>query len=430
MNERTYSAPLGFTLSKNSKFFYGWHIVIACFIGIIVSYPTFITYAFGVFIKPLNQEFGWSRTEITGALSLSNLLIIFAAPLCGYAIDRYGARRTLLPSLAALMCIIASLSFIGQNLAVFYLIFFILPFVASGTLPSTYTRFIVSWFDKHRGITLGISLAGVGIGAVILPILTQYVVTHFGWRMAYLAIAAIILFGILPLCMAFMIDDPKSVGLQIDGLNPAQCDSNSPASLTRNFTINEVLGARTFWVLLIAFTLLGMFTVGIAVHMVPMLSDRGIPIATAARALSLIGIFLILGRIIAGLLLDRFPAPLIAFICLVISSAGVGAIAVGATDWVLYAAIAAIGFGIGAEFDFMSYFISRSFGMVSYGKVYGILYGGFQFGGALGPLLMAFIFEASGSYTQGLWCLFAAIFCASILFYSLSDHSKALRGVR
>ena len=382
-------------------------------IGLVVCYSTFVAYAFGLFIKPLNTEFGWSRTEITGAFALGNLLVIAAAPAAGFALDRFGARKTLLPSIVAFACIVGAMGLIFQSIISLYVLFLILPFAAAGTLPATFTRFVVAWFDRRRGLALGIALAGVGIGGALLPPITQAIISEFGWRVAFFAIAGMAIVFVLPIAAFFLINEPGEIGQSPDGDDAVEHATDQSMS---GLNVSEVLKTRAFWVLCIAFLLLGMFTMGMAVHLAPMLGDRGVDPGTAARALSLIGIFLIFGRVLAGYLLDRFPPALVAFVCLAISSFGVAAIAFGVTGPALYLAIGLIGFGIGAEFDFMSYFISRYFGMVSYGRIYGFVYGAFQTGGSVGPIMMAAIFEQSGTYTTGLWVLFAAILVSACLF--------------
>lgn len=398
---------------KGVGIFYGWWIVFACMIGLVVCYSTFVAYAFGLFIRPLNKEFGWTRTEITGAFALGNLLVIAAAPLAGIALDRFGARKTLLPSIVAFACVVGAMGLIFQSIVSFYVLFLILPFAAAGTLPATFTRFVVAWFDRRRGLALGIALAGVGIGGALLPPITQFIISEFGWRTAFFSIAGMAMLFVLPIAAFFLINEPNEIDEAPDGdrLNDAGTNQN-----VSGLTLFETFKTLSFWILATAFVLLGMFTMGMAVHLAPMLGDRGIDPGTAASALSLIGVFLIFGRVLAGYLLDRLPPALVAFGCLAISSLGVAAIAFGVTGPLLFIAIGLIGFGIGAEFDFMSYFISRYFGMLSYGRIYGFTYGAFQVGGSIGPIMMAAIYEQSGTYTTGLWVLFGAIFLSACLF--------------
>lgn len=413
MSDLPRGVPLGARAAKGVGLFYGWWVVAACVIGLIVCYPTFAAYAFGQFINPLNEEFGWTRTQITGAFAIGNLLVIVAAPLAGIAIDRFGARAALLPSILALAATIAAMGFLSGDVRHLYILFMVLPFAAAGTLPATFTRFAVAWFDRRRGLALGIALSGVGIGAAVLPPFSQFIIAEFGWRNAFFAIAGLATLVIFPIAAFFLVNNPSDIGANVDGdASIAEKQQISSSGLT----LSESLRTRSFWLLIGVFFLLGMFTMGTTVHMAPLLGDRGLDAATAARTISLIGIFMIFGRVLAGYLLDILPAALVAFGCLAIACAGVSIIALGMDGVILFIAVGMIGFGIGAEFDFMSYFISRYFGMPSYGRIYGVTYAAFQTGGSIGPLMLAYIFDSAGSYTLGLWVIAGGIFLSSIAF--------------
>lgn len=238
-------------------------------------------------------------------------------------------------------------------------------------------------------------------------------------------IAGLTAFVVLPVTSCLMINDPKAINATIDN---KQSPAATKPEIATGLSLRDALHERSFWVLTCAFILLGAFTMGLTVNLMPMLIDRGIEPFVAARALSTIGVSLIVGRIVTGFLLDRFPAPLVAFGCLTLSSLGVFGLAIGLNDWILFVSVGLVGFGIGAEFDLMSYFISRYFGHIAYGKIYGTIYGAFQFGGSMGMILMANIFDWTGVYNIGVWILFAGVLSSSALFAFLGPQPIHKKG--
>jgi len=179
------------------------------------------------------------------------------------------------------------------------------------------------------------------------------------------------------------------------------------------------LSKRPFWVLLMAFLLLGVASIGVITHLMPLLTDRGLGSKPAAIVLSTMGFAVLLGRVVCGYLLDRVPPLIVAFLCLAGMALGMALLGASRGGIAPYMPVMLIGLGTGAEFDFMAYFVSLYFGCRDYGRIYGLIYGVYCLGSGTGPVFMGRVFDLSGSYTAGLWLLSGLTLVAAVLFLLL-----------
>jgi MFS family permease len=158
--------------------FYGWWNVAASFVGLSLSYAMFTVFSFGVFVTPLEAEFGWSRAEISVALTITNITIVICSPLVGSLVDRAGVRRVLIPSIVLMGLAVSSMYLMQDHILHFYAMYLLIPLLGAGTLPLSYSRVVVAWFARRRGLALGISLAGFGVGAALIPPLGQWLIAR------------------------------------------------------------------------------------------------------------------------------------------------------------------------------------------------------------------------------------------------------------
>ena len=394
-------APLGLPIA--------WWVSIGTAIGLSLGFSAVASTVFGQFVPSLSQAFGWSRAQTTLAVSFSNIPLLIMAPVFGILIDRLGAWRTLLVSQIVLPLILMSLATLQGSLTQLYISFFLIALLGAGTLPAAYTRIILTWFDRRRGVGLGVALSGVGVAALVLPPLTQAAISGFGWRAALVAISALFLIAGLVNVMTLMRIQPRSPeeidgGAVASGEVAADPDSGTPWQ--------AALRAPTYWLIALAFVPLGLASMGLLVNLPSILVDRGWSGSAAASMISLLGATLIFARLITGWFLDHtrtiyvvaviFGCPVFGFLLL----AGAETVPITAL------AVFLIAFGIGAEFDVMAFLLSRFFGPVSYGRLYGGVYASYNVGVAVGPVYLAHQFDALGSYSDAL-TLFAGLFLAS-----------------
>jgi MFS family permease len=387
----------------SNNFFYGWTIVGVSIVGLATGWAAIGIFSFGAFIKPLELEFGWQRGEISLALAVINLTGIAMAPILGFLVDKHGARKILLPSALMLGLLTASLFFLSSNIWHFYFVWFLVAVLGCATTPLTYSKVIVKWFDRRRGIALGVALAGVGLGAALMPPLAQALISSYGWRVAYLGLSGLIVFVGLPMLFLFMRNTPEEMGLGPDG--DVVSEGQRSKNVLLGFTVRETANKKPFWLMLVIFLFIGMVVTSIIIHLIPMLIERGIDPVKAAEGQAVLGLSLIFGRVFAGWLMDRFFAPHVSIVFMLGPAIGISILASGITGPAVYLAIALVGMAIGAEFDVMGYLTSRYSGLLSYGQIFGFLFAAFELGAAIGPVAMGYCFDITGEYTLVLWIM-------------------------
>ena len=386
-----------------------WLTVAAAAVGSSLSIPVYNFYLFGLFLKPVAHAFGWGRGEVALALTVTTYVTMLTTPLVGAVVDRVRLRRLILCSIAALALAIAAQSGLRPNRIWFYAGHAVIAVAGLGTLPITYTAAVVSRFDRGRGLALGLTLAGVGLGGALFPVIVQQVIDDHGWRFGYLAIGALMLAIAWP-----------SVALLLRDAPSGNADARiGPLAADQRMTFRAALRGRVFWLLFVILTLLGVASSGTTTHLAALLTDRGVSPRVAARSLELLGVMLIVGRIGAGFMLDRFRPALVACAVITAAAVGLGLVVEFTTPGAVIAGIALVGIGLGSEFDFLSFFVARLIGMRDYGTVYGTIYSGFMLGSGIGAPLVGFAFDRTHSYTFPMLALAGIEIIAALLFLGL-----------
>lgn len=393
--------------SRHQGPFYGWWIVFAAAVGLFCGIPSTV-YTFGVFVKPLIQEFHVSRAAISVSYTLWAVMYAVGAPLVGWLIGRFGSRRVIILSLALFGLTLISMKVISADIWQFYLAYGCVGLLSSGVGPISYGNVLSRWFDRRRGLALGLAMLGMGLGAILMPVIAQRLIALFGWRTAYALLGCLVLLLALP--MAFVLrENPWELGHTVDGDTPS---TGEPAAVAvAGTSVRDAWRSRAFWLMVCAFFLTGAAVQGCVVHLAPMLSDRGLSATTAALGSSLLGAALMIARLGTGYLLDRLFAPRVAILTFGCAAAGIGLVLFGSTTYLALAGAFLIGLGIGGEVDIIPYLISRYFGLRAFAQILGVAFAIFVLSGAVGPLLMGAGFDRSGSYRGIL-----LVFVGTILF--------------
>jgi len=391
-----------------------WWIVFASVLGLIVGAGSINVFAIGVFMKPISDDLGLGRGVISSAAGMTSIISAIASPFFGKMIDKWGIRPVFLPSIALFAVAVAALSFLQASPAYLYLLFAIVGLTSVGQTPAAYSKAISAWFDKDRGLALGIALAGVGLGTALVPQLSQFLIGSFGWRGAYIGLGiAILLLAFVP-CAVF-IREPASSGEAKAEVQPQRAASG--------LTLSEAMTESwRYWALTIAFFLGAASINGVLTHVVPLLTDRGLPVAVAVGALSFSGVAIIVGRIFSGYCLDKIFGPYVAIAFFLCPLAGIGLLYSGMAGSVPLIGTILCGFGIGAEFDMMAFFVSRYFGMKSFGALYGLMFGISQIGNAVGSNIMGWSFQILHSYAPAFVVFVAALAVTCLLFLPLGPY--------
>jgi predicted MFS family arabinose efflux permease len=293
--------------------------------------------------------------------------------------------------------------------------------VGVASAPVTYGRVVANWFDRKRGLALGLASAGIGFGAFITPPIAQYFVDRSGWRSAYLGLAGAALLIALPAVGLFLRGTPQEVGLLPDGVAESS-GSVSRAGPVAGMTVSEAIRTRTFWQLCVIFFCVAACVTGAISHLVPLLTDHGISGKTAVLATSVFGLASIVGRVGNGYLVDRIFAPRVAAVLFAGAAAGVGLLLGGGSAPVAAVAAAFLGLAVGAESDVIPFLISRYFGMRAMAELYGCAFAAYVLGNATGRYLFAVGFDAAGSYDLPLACAVGVLVLASIATLTLGRY--------
>jgi MFS family permease len=390
-----------------------YRIIFASFIGLVCGASTLTVFGLGMFVGPLRTEFGWSVTQITLANTIVSFSCVLSSIFQGALIDRFGSRRVVLVSMLLLDMGFSAMYFLPRNLMIFYIAWFFIPLLGVGTWSGAYAKVITSWFDRNLGLALGIASLGAGLGSAIIPVLAHVLLHTFGWRLAYVWIGALSVFIALPAVYLNLFDKPSDCGFV------SEFTVTRLAGPAERYTWGAALRSRSFWCLSISFAFLGFYSIGMATHLVPMLTLAGVTNRSAAICQTLMGIGIMLGRIVAGYCLDRLSTSVVTAGSLITPILGLAGFAYfGAQPGWMYLYAFLAGAGIGAEFDLLGFYVRRQFGVYSYGKIYGSIFGFFQFGAAIGVVGFAVGAETWGGYapaiylTCGLLAVAAAILCS------------------
>ena len=369
-----------------------WSVVGASTIGLTFSLGTLLLYTFGVFVGPLTREFGWTRTQLSGALAMSQYTFALTAPVWGLLIDRFGPRAVLLPSVVFMAVLVGSLSLLG-SLWQYYLTFIAASFCAGGATPIGYSAVLVSRFERRLGLALGLALMGVGLGAAVLPPLSAVLIVDFGWRGAYAGL------GVL----TFVFTVPAALVATRSAGGPAQVRTSTAATLP----VLPLLRSRAFVLICAIFVLLGTTSIGTLTSIVPMMIGRGFTPQAAAQLTGLTGLAAIAGRGGIGWVLDRVYPPFVIAAMALVALAAFLIAAYGSGPASGYTLAVLLGGVVGAEVDFTAFFVRRYFGQAMFGRLYGVAFGVFLIGSGTGPVLASASFDHFGSYRPGA-LLFAA----------------------
>lgn len=388
----------------------GWPALSAAAIGVATGVAALPYNTQGLFVGALNHEFGWSRFMISAILLGGGFVLALSSPVAGALVDRFGARGPIGVAYAALVLGFFALSEVSGAYAMFVALQLGLLLLGSATGPVSFTRIVNQHFARMRGFALGITLAGSGVMALVGPPAVAAAIEEHGWRAGYRLIAIIILTGaVLTLALLSIQRHP--------GTNAGTTAQARAAPVP----MAQLIRSRLLWRLALIFFVLAMGIGGYTFHMVPLLTDSGLTLVQAARIASLIGLAMLLGRLATGLLVDRFFAPKVAAVVMLLAGVGLAALAIGGAPVAPVAAFL-IGFAMGAEGDVIGYLTARYFGLQAYGRLYGLLYGAYTVGLGLSPLIIAALQQRIGSYVGGLWLSVGLLLVGTYLIVRLPQY--------
>lgn len=357
--------------------------------------------SFGVFIKPLEAEFGWTRSMLSGVASLSLLLWGATGPVVGYLADRWGPRRVILVAVSVLGVGSLLTSEVSTLWQLYLTVGLLMPVGAGGLGPAITSIIAARWFETHRGLVVGLFGAALSAGQLVGFPLTVWLTLHYGWRNAFLWLGVGLLATALLPTFWFVRDDPAEKGVQAYGAGKSQSGGGqAPAASERRVTLSEALQVPAFWWLAITFFICGYTTVGlISTHFVPHTVEHGFSEMHAAQALGVMGAMNIVGTIASGWICDHFgrKGPLALYY-------GVRGLSLLFLLYVwdvpsLHVFAAIFGLNFISTIPPTTALTANIFGRYSVGTLLGWIFFAHQLGAALGAQIGGWLFDATGSYT-------------------------------
>lgn len=400
---------------QENEFRQGWPLVLAAMIGIGLGLGSIPFYSLGVFAPELVRDFGWSFAEVMGGFTVMTLVTAASGPLAGMLADRYGVRPVALGTLVLFSFSLMAFALMNGSLLLYFCLWALMAAVGAGTLPATWTRGVAGAFQRHRGIALGLSLLGSGVFAIVAKPLVAAAIASVGWRGAYVMLGALPLIIGLPVALACF--KPESS-------KPA-ASAAAPASTQDGILLGEALRGRKLWTIFAAFILIA-FAIGSPIpHMQNILTQGGLAAADILQLLPMIGFGVIGGRLLGGVLVDRFWAPGVAAVLLMFPAAACLLLTGEITYATALAAIVMISLAAGMEVDLMGYLIARYFGMRAYSGLFGTIYVAFMLGAGFGPLLFGHMFDTRSNYDAVLLVAAASLAAGALMLLTLGRYRDA-----
>ena len=415
----------GVAVTKWEEWSRGWLLPLASAVG----YSVAVSHVYGLsqFIEPLEQEFGWTRAQLSFGITLSSLAGALSGIFVGMTVDRWGARRVALPGIIGYCTVFALLGLLTTSLWSWYILWFLIGLAAASIQAGVWLAAVATRFDRSRGLAIALTISGGGLSSMTIPILANAGIANFGWRGAFLMLAGIMAIVAIPLVILFFRD-------------ATDCRLRAGEKIRRHVEKRPIAGIvhairswRFLRLCLMTFAMMGGIF-AFLVHFVPMAREEGLGRGEAAVAASMIGVGSIVGRLFVGWLLDRFPAQLVGacvFVIPIAVSAALLSVAVNPVGAVGLGLV--LGLSAGGEIDIIVYMTSRYFGITQLGTLYAIQAIAGMLGLAAGPYFGGWIFDSYGQYDLlhvSMILLFAtvALLCLTMPRYGHGTGAKETDG--
>ncbi len=383
----------------------GWVVVAASMVGLAMGLSPLPFYTIGMFAPELQQAFGWSFAALMGSITVQSVVVMATGPMAGFAVDRYGAKPVALISLVLFGLTYMSLGLSGGNIWIYYGQWVVMSIVGAGTLTATWMHTVNGWFEKHRGLAIGIASTGTGITGFLVKPFAAWLIGTYGWRTAFFVIGALPIVIGVPI-VALLFRERLAQAGRDSGMKTAAPEVEA------GMTLHAALRHRRFWIMAVAFLLIAFALTAPTPNLENILRTQKFTLPQIGAITAGFGLSVIAGRIAGGWLLDRFWAPGCAVGILILPAIGsflLSQPAIGVTEATL--AVVSLGLGAGFEFDLLAYLIARYFGRRAYGTIYGSFYTVIAFGGGMGPVIYGRVFDQTGRYdlalVTGVGCLLA-----------------------
>ncbi|MBG6119931.1 MULTISPECIES: MFS transporter [unclassified Sphingobium] len=394
----------------------GWPLVLSATAGYTVG-PLGV-YTMSLYIRPLQEEFGWSKAFVTSGLMVNALVAVTLSTIAGMAIDRFGPRRI---GIAGVICFCTSLALFATNSGAalhWWALWMLLALSMLAAKPTVWVAAITSRFDRSVGLALATVMCGSTVTTTLGPLIAGWAIAEYGWRISYILTAGIWGAAALPLLFLFFfgqsdLNRTRRSGAQVVRTMRQGSLAGGPAMLKSPIYLRIVLACA-----------LSQFIIaGTIVNLEPILTSDGLDRPSAIYLISMIGVSMFMGRLIAGYWLDRHNPALFGALCFGIPAVAFAVLLLSAELNIAtgLCVVMAIGFATGAEFEQAAFMINRIFGQSSFGMLVGTILAVLAVGQGTGPMLFGYIFDQSGSYRAAFAFALPISLLASLLIYSVGS---------
>jgi len=391
-----------------------WPLVLAAMVG--VSFYSVVTYSLGTFMEPLEQEFGWKRAQVSAGLTIFGLIATLGGPFVGMTVDRFGSRRPAIIGLIAIGAAFAAFGTANGSLVQWFGLWIVFGIAALFTKTTVWSVGTSSVFQSSRGLALAAVLSGSALGQSFAPMIANWLIEAHGWRTAY-AVMGTVWPGIGLLLVLLFYFDAHDHGRK------TRSDPTTTQAPLSGLTAREAARDSRIIRIAIGNLLMSLVGSGVSVHLVPIISETGIPRGSAVEMAALAGIGGLVGKFLTGWLLDRTNSGVIPFLSFAVAAVGhVLLLNLLGSSSALILASMILGYASGAGLQVTAYLTSRYAGLRAYGTVYGTIGSMMMLGTALGPVLAGLIHDATGAYSLMLLIAAPTMLLTALLFLRLGPY--------
>lgn len=376
----------------------GWSLALACLTGF--GFFSVLLATTGVFIQPLTDEFGWSRSLLSSGPAIATGVTALLGPFYGAMIDRFGSRRLALPGTVLTVAAMSVFS-LANGSTVQWIFFWVLFGLASTTIKSTiWTAAVAGTFFKGRGLAIGITVSGTALAQAVVPPVANELIAAFGWRASYVWLA--VGWGSISFLLSwlFLYDiHDRAAGRNGKGKRSGQTGAPSQRVALTGLSVAEAWRSSALWRVGIASFVVMLLTIGLGIHLFPILTEAGVSRSTAAWLTSLGGVAGIVGKLVTGVLLDRYRPNWVGGLTMGVTALTFG-ILIFALDSLVLILIAIVvnGYAAGTKTQIYSYLTAGYAGLKNFGKIYGMLSAFVALAAGLGPMVAGVTYDLAGGY--------------------------------
>jgi MFS family permease len=390
-----------------------WPVVLSGGIGL--SFFSVVTYSLGMFIGPLEKEFGWSRALISFGLSIFSFVAFLGGPFVGALIDRYGARRIAIPGMALSAAAFAGFSLANGSEIQWYVLWVIYGLMALAIKTTVWSAAVSSLFKSSRGLALALMLSGSALGQSLAPLTANWLINSHGWREAYRWIGGGWGGLALVLILLFFVD--------ARGNSRRSGTAEVATSTLPGITVREALRNAPVLRICIANLFLALLGSGVSVHLAPILIETGLTRSGAAEIAATAGIAGIAGKLITGWLLDRVQGSIVPVSSFLLQAIGFALLLNRLhSPTAVLLGVLALGYSSGAGLQVSTYLISRYAGLRNFGKIYGTLGSMLMLGTGIGPIIAGRVHDVTGHYTVHLLIAIPVALISAFAFAGLGPY--------